>query len=405
MENLSFWIIAVALALGVALLLILGQRRAPGGALAEGGEDLKVYRDQLAEVDRDLARGTLAEAEAQRLKTEISRRLLDADRALRSAAPAPAAGGGGVLPAVLVLLAVGGALLLYRQTGVPGYPDLPLAQRLADLDAAMAARPGQAEELARLGTAPDPASLAPIQAELAAATDPEALLAAFQARFAAGEMRAAVLTMERRIALLGDAAASGDFSGLAIALVTEVQGYVSPEAEGALREALKRDLGNEVARYLVGEMFLQAGRFDQTFRFWRPLVETGDPAAPWTAAIRDRIETVAELAGVPYTLPPARAAAGAAPGGPSAEDLAAAAEMTPEERQAMIEGMVAQLADRLATEGGPAEDWARLITSLAALGRLDEAREIYAEAQQVFEGRSVEMAGLREAAVLAGVAE
>ncbi len=312
MEILSFWIIAGALALGVALLLILGQRRAPGAVLPAGGEDLKVYRDQLAEVDRDLARGTLAEAEAQRLRTEISRRLLDADRALRSAAPA-AAPAGGLLPAALILAAAAGALLIYRQTGVPGYPDLPLAQRLADLDAAMAARPTQAEELARQGVTVDPAALAPVEAELAAATDPDALLAAFQARFAAGELRAAVLTMERRIALLGEAASSADFSGLAIALVTEAQGYVSPEAEGALREALKRDLGNEVARYLVGEMFVQAGRFDQAFRFWRPLVETGDPAAPWTASIRDRIETVAELAGVPYTLPPALPAAAPRP--------------------------------------------------------------------------------------------
>ncbi len=103
---------------------------------------------------------------------------------------------------------------------------------------------------------------------------------------------------------------------------------------------------------------------------------------------------------MPYTLPP-----GLAGTGPTAEDMAAAAEMTPEERQAMVEGMVAQLAERLATEGGPAEDWARLITSLAALGRMEEAREIYAEAQKVFEGRSVETAGIREAAILAGVAE
>ena len=40
--------------------------------------DLKVYRDQLNEVDRDLARGTLAADEADRLRTEVSRRLLEA---------------------------------------------------------------------------------------------------------------------------------------------------------------------------------------------------------------------------------------------------------------------------------------------------------------------------------------
>ena len=79
--------------------------------------------------------------------------------------------------------------------------------------------------------------------------------------------------------------------------------------------------------------------------------------------------------------------------------------MTPEDRQAMIEGMVEQLGARLAQEGGPAEDWARLITSLAQIGRMDQARAIYAEAQQRFAGRTVELSGLRQVAVEAGVAE
>ena len=69
------------------------------------------------------------------------------------------------------------------------------------------------------------------------------------------------------------------------------------------------------------------------------------------------LAAVAELAGVRYDLP------GGA--GPTTEDMAAAADMTPEERMAMIEGMVAQLSDRLATEGGDVEDWERLIRSLA----------------------------------------
>ena len=46
--------------------------------------------------------------------------------------------------------------------------------------------------------------------------------------------------------------------------------------------------------------------------------------------------------------------------------------------------MVAGLADRLANEGGPPQDWARLIRSLMVLGEEDRARAIYAEALQVF---------------------
>ena len=71
----------------------------------------------------------------------------------------------------------------------------------------------------------------------------------------------------------------------------------------------------------------------------------------------------------------------------------------------MIAGMVEQLGTRLASEGGPAEDWARLISSLAVLGRMEEARAIYAEAQSRFAGRTVELSALRETAVTSGVAE
>jgi cytochrome c-type biogenesis protein CcmH len=83
--------------------------------------------------------------------------------------------------------------------------------------------------------------------------------------------------------------------------------------------------------------------------------------------------------------------------------MAAAAEMSPEDRQAMIEGMVAQLSERLAAEGGDVEDWERLIRSLAVLERLGEAQTIYDEAKVKFEGRPAELSFLRMAAVESGL--
>jgi cytochrome c-type biogenesis protein CcmH len=77
--------------------------------------------------------------------------------------------------------------------------------------------------------------------------------------------------------------------------------------------------------------------------------------------------------------------------------------MTPEDRQAMIEGMVAQLSDRLASDGGSVEDWERLIRSLAVLERLPEAQTIYDEAKTKFEGRPAELSFLRMAAVESGL--
>ena len=71
----------------------------------------------------------------------------------------------------------------------------------------------------------------------------------------------------------------------------------------------------------------------------------------------------------------------------------------------MIRGMVDQLSDRLATDGGPVTDWARLITSLGVLGEGERAKAIYTEAQTRFAGREAELATLRTAAEAAGVAE
>lgn len=388
MGDWGFWAMAAALAAAAAGVLLLALRRAPAAAPeAEAEADLTIYKDQLAEIERDLARGTIGAEEAGRLRAEVGRRVLEADRARKAAAPDRS---GSLLVAGLVLaLMVPAALAGYWWIGTPGYPDMPLAARLQALDAAIAARPSQAEQLERLGLSRDAEADARLREDLAAISDAEALRAKYRAYLLAGEMGNAVRTQERMLALLGDAAAAQDHADLALALALEAEGYVSPEAEAELRETLQRDMSNEIARYLVGEMFLQGGRFDETFKFWRPLVEDGNPEAPWIASARERIGIVAQLAGLRYQLPDAASAA--------------VAEMAPEDRQAMIEGMVAQLADRLATEGGDVEEWNRLIRSLAVLERLGEAQEIYDEAKQRFAGRPSELSFLRMAAVESGL--
>ena len=396
-----FWAVAVALAAMVAAVLIGALRRAAD--MGDGSNaDLSVYRDQLAEVDRDLDRGTIGPDEAARLRAEIGKRVLDADRTRGQGTGGQGTGTSrststAVMVGVILAVVVPGGLAAYWGLGAPGYPDMALEPRLAALDAGIAGRPTQEAELLALGRARDAALDERLAAELAGISDPAALRARFRAAFEGGNPQEAVRVQERLLAVLGDSAASVDHANLALALVAEADGYVSPEAEAALRASLQADMTNELARYLVGEMFLQGGRFDQTFRFWRPLAETGNPAAPWTASIRERIGQVAELAGVRYALPESATA------GPTAGDVAAAAEMSPEDRQAMIEGMVAQLSDRLAIEGGDVEDWNRLIRSLAVLERLPEAQKIYDEAKEKFQGRPAELSFLRLAAVETGL--
>ena len=89
--------------------------------------------------------------------------------------------------------------------------------------------------------------------------------------------------------------------------------------------------------------------------------------------------------------------------GPSSDDIEAAGEMSMQDRIQMIQGMVQGLAERLGSEGGPPEEWARLITSLGVLGNTDAAFGVYSEAILVFEGDQGALDILNHAADQAGV--
>jgi cytochrome c-type biogenesis protein CcmH len=91
--------------------------------------------------------------------------------------------------------------------------------------------------------------------------------------------------------------------------------------------------------------------------------------------------------------------------GPSAADIEAASDMSAEDREDFIRLMVAQLSDRLATEGGSAAEWARLISSYGILGEVENAKIIWTEAQAVFGSDQAAMEQLRAAAKSAGAIE
>jgi len=402
MADLVFWAVAAALAVAVAATLIsaLGRQR---GLVPAAVQDLQVYRDQLAEVDRDLTRGTIAAEEAQRVRTEVSRRLLDADRALRGET---AASGGipAVVPVAVVVGLIAAAGAAYWQIGAPGYPDLPLEQRLALSEERMQSRPSQAELVAAAPKPPAPIDIAPdfleLMQKLRTATaerpdDPRGLELLSRNEAALGNYIAAEAAQRQVIALKAADATSADHAALAEIMIAAAGGFVSPEAEAELVSALKIDPTNPAARYYSGVLFAEVGRFDRTFALWQPLLEEGPADAPWIAPIRTGIAEVAFRAGVNYELPPEK--------GPTAADVGAAADMALEERETMIEGMVAQLSDRLATEGGTVEDWNRLIRSLTVLERRQEAQAIYDEAKTRFAGQNAELSFLRLAAVETGL--
>lgn len=407
-----FWILAAGMTLLSAFAILSPLRRGRGDAVPAAAFDLRVYRDQLAEVDRDLARGVIAPDEAGRLRAEIGRKVLDADRRLREAAPAASRGAG--LGAVAVLVAaLAGGLALYWREGVPGAPDMPLSARIAAADAAYRARPSQAEAEARAPARPapdlsgvDPEYLSMIEQLRAAVArnpdDPEglALLATHEMRL--GDLPAAREAQARLVELSGDAAQPTALMQLATLMIEAAGGVITPEAEALLDRALARDATLPQARYLRGVLFIQNGRPDLAFPIWRRLLEEGPESAPWIPSIREAIEELAWLAGDDgYRAPPAPEAAPLP--GPDAEALAAAGALSAEDQQQMARDMVARLQGRLAEQGGTPEEWARLIAGLAVLGETEQARAILGEARQRFGQIPEAIAPIDRAATEAGL--
>lgn len=401
---IGFWMSAGAMAVMVAVVLVQALRHGRGAEAPTESEDLAIYRDQLAEVDRDLARGVIAEEEAQRLRLEVQRRMLDADR---NATPPVAAQRSSLgLTTALVLLALAGSGLLYWRLGVPGYPDLPIASRLANAEAEYRNRPSQDAAEARLPAFTPPANTDKATLDLmdqlraAVKNHPDdlkgqLLLAENEAKL--GNFAAARKAQAEVIRLKGNDATAQDYGTLAELMIFAARGIVTPEAEAALTETVKRNPKDGAARFYLGLMAAQVGRPDRTFQLWKPLLDEGPADAPWIEPIRQRLQDVADAAGIPYEAPQA--------GGPSASDMANAAQMSPEDRQKMIEGMVGGLERRLMADGGPVEDWAKLINALGVLKATDRARAAYAKAQAQFAGQPGELSALKAAAVQAGIAE
>ncbi len=364
--------------------------------------DVDVYAEQMRGLERDLAKGVLRDEEFAALRAEIGRRMISAARAGRHQPNPSAAGrdfwafaGGSILAC---LLGAG----LYSQIGAPSVPDSPIAERYALSETLKANRVSQATAEARSpanDTAADP-DYVQLVTELRAALQGRPadiqgheLLAKAESRL--GNFANAHQAQARVLELKGAEATADEWYAYAELLIMAADTYISREAETALREALRRDPPHKLALFRMGMYFDAIGRPDRTFGIWRKLLEAGPETAPYMPLIRRTITDLAQIAGVKYDPPAAK--------GPSAEDMQSATEMSAEERSTMIAAMVSGLADRLATEGGPAPDWAQLIVAYGVLGEPESARQIFNEALQLFAARPGDLEILQGAAQSAGI--
>ena len=106
----------------------------------------------------------------------------------------------------------------------------------------------------------------------------------------------------------------------------------------------------------------------------------------------------ASAAPPPPLAPPAApmAPAAGAPG-PSAADIAAAAQMNPDQQNQMIRTMVARLADKLKQDGSDVAEWERLLRAYMVLGERDKAQAAAADARKALAGDPDKLRRLDEA--------
>ena len=151
---------------------------------------------------------------------------------------------------------VAGSFAIYLQIGAPGYPDLPIAARLDQVETARAGRPDQdtaeAQVPFRESRPADPRREALViqlrQVMENRPDEPQGLALLAQNEAALGNFRAGHLAQARLIAVLGDAVTGLEYIDLAEMMILAAGGYVSPEAEQALLRGLELAPRNGTAR-------------------------------------------------------------------------------------------------------------------------------------------------------------
>lgn len=360
-----FWILSAALAIAATLAFVLPLLRKETGGAGDREFDRRLYEARLGEIDADLALGRISPVEAEAARAEEGRRLLAV--AGSAAAPPQAASAPNlrIVAVALSLLIPLAAFGAYISIGQPGMPDMSLATR-PDRDAAQQSF-AQLIERAEQQLQKNPDDLrgwtvvAPIYLRLGRFDD------------AVRAWRNAVRLDE----------ANADFrNSYGEALVAAAQGVVNEEARRQFEAALERQPGDPKARFYLAVGLGQEGALDQAEAAWRSIISDAPADAPWLSASKAQLAEILAKAGKPVD--PSLAAAPPVSPGPTAEDVEAAAGMDAEDRQAMIEGMVGRLADRLKSEPADKDGWRRLIRAYAVMGRAEEGRAAVAEARGHF---------------------
>jgi cytochrome c-type biogenesis protein CcmH len=320
-----------------------------GGRPQNDGSEAVVYKDQLAEIDRDVSAGLINAPEAGAARVEISRRLLAAADNQRD----PPSESNGRLRRVAAVLALIGlpivAVTLYYPLGSPSLGDFPLAQRSRAPDANQPLDNLVAQVEQHLEKNPADGRgwsvLAPVLARLGRHDD-------------------AIRAFRNSITYNGDSAERR--ADLGEALSAAAGGVVTAEAKIEFERAIALNADEVKASYFLGLAAEQDGRSADAASIWQTMLAKAPANAPWRPLVQ---AALARVGGSPV---PAL----------SDDAVAAAKDMNETDRSAMIRGMVDRLATRLKQNGDDVEGWLRLVRAYMVMGDPDKAKGALTDARQ-----------------------
>jgi len=347
-----------------ALLRPLFASHAPEGPVQ--GATAAVYRDQLAEIAAEEARGLIGAAEAEAARVEIARRLIAA--ADRTSDQGPSSSSSEVRTIAMVLAAALPvlAVVAYLAVGTPGLSGQPFASRAPDQNVEQLV----AKVEARLRAHPDDGRgwdvIAPVYLRL-------------------GRHQEAAAAFQHALRLMGESA--DRLAGLAEAHILANDGHVSEAAHKAYERLRVLTPDRVEPRFWLAVAAEQDGRHEEAVKAYAQLLTEGSASAPWRASVVERWKAVRTKLGL-ATSPVPDGVAEAKPTGlaPSLarEDVRAIQQLPDDERRRMIESMVAGLDKRLAENGRDLEGWQRLIRAYAVLGRREDALGALERARSAF---------------------
>lgn len=374
---MTLWLILVGITLVVLVCIALPLIRKTSAATQRVEYDIVVYRDQLAEVDKEVERGLLTPEQAEATRAEIYRRMLLAEDAeieglspvTKNASPLWSR----VTLALIILILVPlCTFLTYSYFGSPGLPGKPYAERKSDPDFTMAT---EAEKLA---------------AELENNPSVDGYKRLADTYFMIHRYDLAQEAYSKVIGMNGGSASV--WSELGEATTMAHDGLVVPEAHVAFTKALQFDAHDARARFYLGLAESQINEPQRAVAIWKDLEMDSSPDAPWLAMVKEHIAAFSKEGGFdPASIKPAPPSTKSPhdvmtkvpevsnlsidPSTIDPDAAAAVMSMKPDQQQVMIHKMVDRLADKMKANPQDRDGWLRLAQAYRVLGETDKAKE------------------------------